>query len=196
MVEITAIELPRDIKKYDLVRGFLEFRKAVFIDRLCWSLPTYRGLEFEQYDTFQSVYLIAHEGKTVIGGARLMRTDHTSGSSKFNYSYMIKDAFHGLLPGIPKGICLETPPVSRDVWELTRLAARPGTDAAKLILLHANRYLHQNGARTCLFLGPPAFLRLAKSLGFVPKPLGPVVSNKDGSFLAFSCEIERVVDQF
>lgn len=58
-----------------------------------------------------------------------------------------------------------------------RLAAEP------------NRFLIKEQADRCLFLGPPAFLRMAKGMGYVPARFGPTVKNDDGSFLAFSYDV-------
>ncbi len=188
MTEITIVRA-NCFERYDLVRKFLALRRAIFIDRLAWPLFEYEDIEFEQYDTFNSVYVIAHAGSEVYGGARLIRTDQTVGTGNIRYTYMIKDAFDGLLPGMPGGICYEPPPEDGNIWELTRLATRPTTNVARSILDAANRFLAAEGAVRCLFLGPPAFLRLAQTMGYTPTRLGPTVRNNDGSFVAFSCAV-------
>jgi acyl homoserine lactone synthase len=145
-------------------------RKEVFIDKMDWPLYQYDAIEFEQYDTFNAVYIIAHEGAHVVGGVRLIRTDHEIGTGKIKYSYMIRDAYNGHLPGMPTDICFEKPPTDQKIWELTRLATLPGADVARDLLHAANHFL-------------------AKSMGFVPARLGPTVRNEDGAFLAFSCDV-------
>lgn len=195
MTEITVVRMPGGFSRYDLVREFFKLRKAVFIDRMDWPLYQYDEIEFEQYDTFQAVYLIAHDGETVLGGARLIRTDRVIGTGKVRYSYMIRDACEGLLPDMPTNLCFERPPTDAKVWELTRLATVAGTDVARELLHATNRFLRAEGADECLFLGPPAFLRMAKGMGYQPRRLGPTVANDDGAFLAFSCAvIEPVAD--
>ncbi|WP_330447732.1 hypothetical protein FLP41_01715 (plasmid) [Paracoccus marcusii] len=77
------------------------------------------GIEFEQYDTFDTVYVIAHRDGRAIGGARLKRTDCSFGGGKVVYSYMIRDAHRGLLPGMPTNLCRDEP----------RRPAGVGTDA-------------------------------------------------------------------
>ncbi|MEL6693878.1 MAG: acyl-homoserine-lactone synthase [Pseudomonadota bacterium] len=188
-METTVIELPRDFGRYDLVRGFLELRKQVFIDDMAWSLVEVSDLEFEQYDTFKAVYIIVHEGHEIVAGARLLPTDSSIGTGRLKYTYMINDAHEGHLDGMPSNLCYENPPKSASIWELTRLVSKPKTNAAKHVLFEANNFLRRRCAKTCLFLGPPAFLRLAKSMGFSPQRLGPIVGNDDGRFLAFSCEV-------
>ncbi|MEM7729998.1 MAG: acyl-homoserine-lactone synthase [Pseudomonadota bacterium] len=189
MPTISVVEMPTAVRRYGLVVSFLELRRQIFVEKLDWPLYSYEKIEFEQYDTFNAVYIIAHEGPVVLGGARLIRTDSRVGTGRIRYSYMIRDAYNGLLPGMPKDLCYQEPPVDPATWELTRLATRQNTDVAGAILDRANEFLAHQGGRTCLFLGPPAFLRMAKSMDYKPDRLGPIVKNDDGSFLAFSCDV-------
>ncbi|MEM7491484.1 MAG: acyl-homoserine-lactone synthase [Pseudomonadota bacterium] len=189
MPQLSVIRMPGDVSRYDLVMAFFKLRKAIFIDKMDWPLYAYETIEFEQYDTFQAVYIIAHEGDRVLGGARLIRTDHRIGNGSIRYSYMIRDAYEGVLPGMPQKLCYDEPPSAPNVWELTRLATLPGTDVAGDILNGANDFLLTEKAKTCLFLGPPGFLRMARSMGYQPVRIGPTVRNDDGAFLAFSCDV-------
>ncbi|MEM7730833.1 MAG: acyl-homoserine-lactone synthase [Pseudomonadota bacterium] len=47
--------------------SFFELRKAIFIDKMDWPLYAYERIEFEQYDTFNAVYIIAHDGGRALG---------------------------------------------------------------------------------------------------------------------------------
>ena len=188
--EVTVVELPKHFQHMHLVEAFMRFRKRIFVDRMEWPLVHSDGIEFEQYDTFSTTYVIAHDDGNVVGGARLKRTDATYGAGVLVYSYMIRDAHLGLLPHMPASLCEENPPVDPSIWELTRfVAAEQPVGVAEAVLRKANRFLYEQGARSCLFLGPPAFLRMAKRLGWKPKPLGPIVGNDDGRLLAFSCGV-------
>lgn len=189
MADLTIIRMPDGASRYDLVVAFLKLRKEVFIDRMDWPLYRYEAIEFEQYDTFNAVYIVACQNGEVIGGARLIRTDQRIGMGEVRYSYMIRDAYYDLLPGMPSTLCYDEPPSCPEVWELTRLVTLRNTKAAQDILRAANDFLKREGAEHCLFLGSPAFLRMAKGMGFQPKRLGPIVRNDDGAFLAFSCEV-------
>ena len=188
--DVSVIELPNGLRDTDLVAQFMRFRKEVFVDQMAWPLWHAEGIEFEQYDTFDTTYVVAHRGRDVIGGARLKRTDATNGYGVIVYSYMIRDAYLGLLPGMPAELCSDSPPVDVRTWELTRFVADEGeTGVGEAILRAANNYLHAKGATTCLFLGPPAFLRMARRLGWSSQRMGPIVGNADGRFLAFSCSV-------
>ena len=174
-----------------VINEFLRLRKEVFIDKMDWDLNFQDQIEYEQYDMITTTYVIAHENNRVLGGARLIRTDTVlpTAYGKTHYSYMIRDAYQGLLPGLPRDLCFDEPPVSDKVWELTRFVSVDGARVGKAVLDNVNRYLKKRGAESCLFLGPPAFMRMSKAMGYQPEPLGKVVGNDSGRFLAFSCDV-------
>ena len=186
---VSVMRFPQRLRDWDLVGSYLELRREVFVEKMSWALDHAEGLEFEQYDSMSTVYIVAHRGRRAVGGARLCRTDRSMGTGQVSYSYMIRDAVRGLLPGLPRDLCYEEPPRDPAVWELTRLATVGDASISRMVLQAANDFLHREGAEECLFLGPAAFIRMAKSLGWNPQPLGPVVGNKDGRFLAFECAI-------
>ncbi|PCJ76143.1 MAG: hypothetical protein COA53_02475 [Rhodobacteraceae bacterium] len=188
-MKITVLRFPADIVHWHLVKSFLLLRKEVFVDKMDWPLFHADSMEFEQYDTLTSVYIIAHEDDKVIGGARLVRTDQSQSFGKIVYSYMIRDAYLENLPGLPPEICSSEPPVDPDVWELTRFTSQDNMWVGRGILERCNEFLKEEGAHECLFLGPPAFLRMARTMGYNPKALGKITGNKDGRFLAFSCDV-------
>ena len=190
-IRVEVVRLPHDMHRFDLVASFFRLRKQIFVDRMAWPLHHAEGIEFEQYDTFDTIYIIAHRDGEAVGGARLKRTDCLFGGGTVVYSYMIRDAHLGLLPGMPTNLCHGEPPVDPQAWELTRFAALPVAGLAEAILETSNQYLHEVGATDCLFLGPPAFLRMAQRLGWTPRPMGDLVSNDDGKFLAFACAVRE-----
>lgn len=188
-VRIEVITLPGDLARYHLVAAFLRMRKKVFVDQKAWRLHHAEDIEFEQYDTFDTTYVIAHQDGQVVGGARLKRTDRSHGWGSVVYSYMIRDAYLGLLPGLPQDLCSNNPPMDDRTWELTRLIADPTLGIVEAILEVANAYLFAVGAGKCLFLGSPAFMRMASRLGWSPMRLGEVVQNESGRFIAFGCDV-------
>lgn len=193
-ITVSFVELPDGARHWPLVTDYLKLRKDVFLDEKCWPLQHHQGLEYEQYDTFDTVYVVACQGDRLVGGGRLRRTDRTNGRGAVTYSYMIRDAWRGILPMLPAEICASEPPVASDVWELTRLATIGPPAVAIALLTEVNRYLRERGARECLFLGSPAFVRMAKRLGWDPRCLGPVTGNEDGRFVAFSCPVLNDLD--
>ncbi len=193
--EITILRLPEGVPQWNLVRDFMVLRREVFIGEMKWdlagsTLPGSDSVEFEweQYDAIDTVYLIAHRGDEVIGGARLLRTDRAPGIGKLRYSYMIRDAYLGHLPGLPQDVCDDEPPVTPKAWELTRLVAR-NARVGQALLNATNDFLKEHDADTCLFLGFYPFMRMARAMGYDPKPMGAVTGNGSGKFLAFSCGV-------
>lgn len=191
--QVTALRPPESFVRMPLITSFMVLRREVFIDEMHWdlgrfALPGSDPIEFEQYDTMDTVYLIAHRDDDVLGGARLLRTDREVGTGRLRYSYMIRDAYLGHLPGLPSDICADDPPVTPRVWELTRLVARSAR-VGQAVLNGANDFLKSQGADTCLFLGHLSFMRMARSMGYAPQPMGAVTGNGSGQFVAFSCGV-------
>ncbi len=88
-----------------------------FIVRNRWELPETMGMEFDQYDTPASRWLAVHdETGRVLAGVRLTPTTARCGI----YSYMIRDAQHGLLDSIPSDLLFDEAPVDEGTWEVTR----------------------------------------------------------------------------
>lgn len=184
--DVSVLLLPEDAAHWNLVYTFLQLRRQVFIQRMKWQLMDDKGIEFEQYDILGvATYVIAHHGDQVLGGARLVRCDNEIG----RYSYMIRDAYLGKI-SLPHEICDSAPPDDDKSWELTRLVSN-STDPtiARAVLDTANDYIFKMGGERCLFLGPPGFLRMARSYGYVPERLGQITGDESGRFLAFQCAI-------
>lgn len=184
-----VVRFPEDAKRWHLVTAYLKLRKEVFVDRLDWPLFYAEDLEFEQYDSFDTTYIVACQGDEVVGGARLRRTDQRSAGGILRYSYMIRDAYLGLLPGLPNDLCFDMPPESDRVWELTRMVVNGPKDITRKILETANEFLRDHDAASILFLGSPAFLRMARSWNWPAACLGPVTGNEDGRFQVFECPV-------
>jgi acyl homoserine lactone synthase len=191
-MNISTVKIFENNNPNNLLKGYFYLRKKVFLDLMGWELHQTREMEFEQYDTPNVTYLIAHDGEAVLGGARLTRTD-TKQPSDFGaipYTYMIKDAFDGRLPQLPPQICEAAPPTDAATWELTRLVSNGNQGVGRSILDATNDFLKNAGASACLFLGPPAFMKMARAQGYNPTPIGKIQGNQDGRFLAFRCEVK------
>jgi len=90
----------------DAFPKLLKLRYTEFVERLKYEVPTYNGMEYDQYDTPVAVYMVwRDETGNVRAGSRMIPT---------NRPYMIKD----LWPHTVKYIDL---PRSPDIWEITRL---------------------------------------------------------------------------
>ncbi|WP_165352855.1 acyl-homoserine-lactone synthase [Loktanella sp. IMCC34160] len=189
-MQISVLRLPHDAYRWNLAVEYLKLRTRVFIEHMGWDLSSAEEMEFEQYDQLgRAAYIVAHEGEVVLGGARLLRCDHSLGGRSETVSYMIRDAHLGRID-LPTEMCWAEPTTAPTSWELTRLVSVDRDPAtARSILNAANAYIKSQGGNECLFLGPPAFMRMARSFGYKPQALGPIVGNQDGRFLAFSCRV-------
>jgi acyl homoserine lactone synthase len=92
----------------DLYSKVARYRHKVFVERLGWPLKTQNGVELDQFDRPDTVYVVAQDDDgCVVGCARLIPTSSP---------YLLGEVFPQLLNGL-------TPPCSPDVWELSRFAA-------------------------------------------------------------------------
>ena len=190
-MDLHVIELPRDIRKSNIVQKFLSLREEIFVSKMGWHLNVFQGIEYEQYDRLNNtVYIILLENDQVVGGARLARCDWTSGQGTVQYSYMIRDAHEGLID-LPHNICFKAPPTDANTWELTRLISNSKKPhITRILMAEANNFIMSKQGTSCLFLGPPAFMKMAQRFGYEPEAIGPIVSNEDGKFLAFKCSVK------
>jgi acyl-homoserine lactone synthase len=88
----------------DLLTMMFRQRYEIFVKEKGWKLKTYDGLEFDNYDTLRSVYLIGlDDGGDIVASMRMNTTDGP---------HMLADIFSDMCEnGIPRGT---------DTWELTR----------------------------------------------------------------------------
>ena len=189
---VEVVRCPSNLDRWHLVNEYLKLRKEVFVDRLEWPLFHAEELEFEQYDSFDTVYVIATLNGVTVGGARLRRANQVSGKGQLQYSYMIRDACLGILPGLPDNLCYEVPSMDTSMWEITRMVVKGPREISRMILAKVNEFLSEEGAETVLFLGSPAFKRMANSLNWPVKQLGPVTGNDDGTFQVFECPVRKL----
>lgn len=84
------------------------YSHKVFVEQLGWDLSTQNGMEQDQFDRSDTVYVVAQdEEENISGCARLLPTIRP---------YLLSGVFPQLLNGL-------VPPSSLDIWELSRFAA-------------------------------------------------------------------------
>jgi len=187
-IQISILRLPGDASQWELVMRFLELRRKIFIYKKKWRLFEEGAIEFEQYDTATvATYVIAHRNGDILAGLRLLRCDTKIGPK---YSYMIRDAYLKRI-GIPSEICFEEPPATADSWEITRGISVDKTPQSMAKVLNAvHEFIKSEGGKLCLFLGPVAFVRMAKRAGYQPRRLGNIAEDDSGRFLVLAFDIE------
>lgn len=168
----------------DLV-GLARFRHRVFVEMLGWELQARNGLELDQFDRADTVYVAArNEHGAVVGIARLLPTTRP---------YLLRDVFPQLLHGQPL-------PAAPSVWELSRFAAvdfdsartAPVAQVSSPVavgLLRESMIVAANlGAQRLITVSPLGVERLLRKAGFRAHRAGPPVI-VDGHPV-FACWIE------
>jgi acyl homoserine lactone synthase len=164
-------------------RAIAQYRHKIFIERLGWQLPVADGMERDQFDRTDTLYVIARDATGAICGcARLLPTTRP---------YLLGDIFPSLLAGAPV-------PCDSATWELSRFAVA-GIDAAQVsqgdaarntraLLAAAIRTASEHGARRLITVSPLGIERLLQRMGVHAHRAGPptLVDGKP----VFACWIE------
>lgn len=175
--------------KTDLPHGLYAdlgiYRHEIFVELLGWELNTPKGIEQDQFDRQDTVYVIARNSENRINGcARLLPTTKP---------YLLKEVFPELLNGL-------TPPSSSDIWELSRFAAADVSDAsasprgqmsspiAIALLKGAIQTASRLGAKRLITVSPLGVERLLRHAGFRSHRAGPAMVI--GGHPLFACWIE------
>jgi N-acyl-L-homoserine lactone synthetase len=169
----------------EVMVGLARFRHRVFVEMLGWELQTRDGLELDQFDRADTVYVAArNEHGAVVGIARLLPTTRP---------YLLRDVFPQLLHD-------QQPPSTAAVWELSRFAA-VDFDAARTapvaqvsspvaigLLREAMNVAASLGAQRLITVSPLGVERLLRKAGFRAHRAGPPILI-DGHPV-FACWIE------
>ena len=161
------------------------YRHRIFVEQLGWQLETRDGLEIDQFDRPDTVYVVAQDDEgRVFGCARLLPTLRP---------YLLAEIFPQLLNGLP-------PPCAADVWELSRFSAvdlvgsattpvgRFSSTVAIQLLGDSLACAAAHGAKRVITVSPLGVERLVRAAGFSCHRAGPPVVV--GSHPLFACMIE------
>lgn len=162
----------------ELFANMLRARRELFIVHNKWNLPEAMGMEYDQYDTPASRWVVVHDAEgRVLAGNRLTPTTTGCGI----YSYMIRDAQRGLLDTIPSTLLYDEAPVAPHIWESSRLFVSHDVPAAIRRRVHAQLIAQLGetvrglGASHCLTLLAATWPRWADRVGVKMKAMGPVM---------------------
>jgi N-acyl-L-homoserine lactone synthetase len=161
------------------------YRHRVFVEQLGWDLHTKDGLEQDQFDRSDTVYVVAQDEEgSVSGCARLLPT---------NRPYLLGEVFPQLLNGL-------IPPCSHEIWELSRFAAvdfnnqttsalnQFSSPVAIELLRESISCAARHGAKHIITVSPIGVERLLRKAGFHAHRAGPPMII-DGHAI-FACWIE------
>ncbi len=170
MIHIVTAE-NRSLFRHALMEMHLQ-RKQVFIDELGWPLQADAGVEIDEYDSEEAIYLIEAQSPRapVTGSARLLRTDRP---------HLLGDRFSHL--------CASAPPAGPDIWEATRFC--PAPMLARMIAAIMETALIF-GTRRVSFVASAALAPLALKVGWSAKALGPTHRAGRERVRAFAADID------
>lgn len=164
------------------VENMFRFRTEMFCNRLKWQLQVTDGLEKDQYDALNPVYLLSRTMRNEIEScARLLPTTGR---------YMLNEVFAEMLQG-------EAAPRSEDVWELSRFAVIPsGSRENQQAALHpitlrmmqaAVNFADQNGISSYVVVTSVALERLLRRIGLSMRRVGRGEAVRIGGILSVAC---------
>ncbi|MFC3110466.1 acyl-homoserine-lactone synthase [Undibacterium arcticum] len=169
----------------NLFRKISSYRHKVFVDTLGWQLQTQNGLELDQFDRPDTLYVATQDDEGQVNGcARLLPTDRP---------YLLGEVFPELMNGL-------VPPCTPDVWELSRFAAmdfnnRTSSALGQFSSPVAVRLLQESiacaathGAKRLITVSPIGIERLLRKAGFHAHRAGPPMVI--GGHPIFACWIE------
>jgi acyl-homoserine lactone synthase len=163
MIHIVTAE-NRHLFRHALMQMHLQ-RKQVFIDELGWRLSAEAGIEIDDYDSEEAIYLLEADAPRapVTASARLLRTDRP---------HLLSDRFAHL--------CAAAPPCGPGVWEATRFCPAPDTPKGAERHSMLGRMIAAIMETTLLFgiervtfVASAALAPLAKNAGWTVAQLGP-----------------------
>lgn len=177
-MQTTTLSFENMHRHGELFANMLRARHEWFIQHNHWDLPEAMGMEFDQYDTPASRWVVVHDDNgQVLAGNRLTPTNAKCGI----YTYMIRDAQRGLLDTIPSDLLYDEAPVDPQVWESSRLFVSHHVPAAQRRRVHAQLVFQLAdsartvGASSCLTLLNANWPRWAKRVQVDMTAMGPVM---------------------
>lgn len=163
MIHIVTAE-NRHLFRHALMQMHVQ-RKQVFIDELGWKLSAESGIEIDDYDSEDAIYLIeaADPRAPVTVSARLLRTDRP---------HLLGERFAHL--------CDAGPPSGAHIWEATRFCPSPGTpkgEPRRSMLARMIAGIMETallfGVERVTFVASAALAPLALKAGWNATALGP-----------------------
>ena len=157
----------------DSMTGVARYRQKVFVEKLGWQLRCENGLEYDQFDRDDTIYVVAQNSDgDVIGTARLLPKTRP---------YLLSEVFSKLLNGLD-ATC------PSDVWELSRFAAdnfnlnstsalgQFSSEIAVELLTNSLSCAARHCAKRVITVSPFCIARLLRKVGFLSHRVGlPVI---------------------
>ena len=157
------------------------YRREVFINQLGWELNTTNGMELDEFDGPDAVYVCSHDNEGNVNGvARLLPTTGP---------YLMEKVFPQLWAG-------NTLPHDPKIWELSRFAMvdlakservsihQASAVAASTLLRKVIQEAKSNGSDSLITVSPVGMERLLRFNGFDVRRAGAPKFHQEGSIVA------------
>ena len=176
---IDVLDHTEAVRQPAVVEAMYRLRYRVFKERLKWSVSTEDGLERDDFDEHQPVYLMAmNDREHLVGTWRMLPTTG---------SYMLRDVFPMLLGGTEA-------PCDPSIWEGSRFAidcqyqGRSGlaalNDVTAEIFCAVVEFAMANGIDEVMTVYDIRIARLLARIGCRPKWRGPIVQIEETRTMA------------
>lgn len=147
----------------DALPALHRLRHKIFVERQGYQVPTYRGMEWDAFDTPAAVYLMWRDDLDQVRAiARLIPT---------TFPYMIKELWPDLVEG-------DNLPSRPDIWEVTRLGVdRSLTPAVRRrvfgqLVCGCGEFGKDNGVKEFYLVTHPKVIRSVRAAGCATTLLG------------------------
>ncbi len=169
------------------LHNMYRLRHEVFHERLGWEVTSAQGLEQDEYDALQPVYLITRGPQREVTGC--LRLLPTTGP------YMLRDTFAQLLAG-------EAPPEDPHIWDISRMAVSKPSGGGRAAIndttveLVAGVLTHglEHGIDRYVAVVSVAFERILRRMGLDMRRFGDGQARWMGDTLSVAVWIEVDVD--
>ncbi|OYY92077.1 MAG: hypothetical protein B7Y45_00895 [Sphingomonas sp. 28-66-16] len=155
-------------------------RKRVFIDWLGWDLPHRDGLEIDDYDDDEAIYLIVADKEGAhLGSVRLLKTER---------GHILSDLFPTLCEG--------PVPVGPRIREITRMCVSPSCPAEERLRVRQMlatalvRFAHATGLEAYTAVTGVDFMTRVAAVGWRCRPLGLPIDIAGSPTAALMIEID------
>lgn len=156
-------------------------RKEIFVDRLGWSLPCEEGLEIDEFDSPDALYLLYYDpAGELLASARMLPT---------NRPHLMSEYFGALCPnGAPSGDA---------IWESTRFCPSPSVESPaqkrQLLGIMIAGMMEAGllfGIEQISFVASGALRPVALAAGWSAHPLGPMQRLHNDRITACIADVE------
>jgi len=167
------------------LNGIYSLRHKIFSEKLGWDVTSDNGMERDDYDDINPVYLVAKDDSQYVEG--FWRLLPSTGPN------MLNNTFQQLLNG-------DSPPNDPDIWELSRFAVLPrNSNSSEQITINpvtfqmirsVVEYADKHKIKRYVTVTSVALEKLLKRIGIPVQRFGNRKAQHIGRVLSVACQID------